>query len=83
MGPLAEGKDGIFANPILVEIGEKYDKSAAQVILRWLLQRGIIVFPKSTKESRMIENSDYLTLNYPKRIWKKSKNWKLMFQLLK
>lgn len=57
-GPLAEGKDGIFANLILVEIGEKYDKSAAQVILRWLLQRGIIVFPKSTKESRMIENSD-------------------------
>ena len=57
-GPLAEGKDGIFTNPILVEIGEKYDKSAAQVILRWLIQRGIVVFPKSTKESRMIENSD-------------------------
>ena len=57
-GPLAEGKDGIFTNPILVEIGEKYGKSAAQVILRWLLQRGIVVFPKSTKESRMIENKD-------------------------
>ena len=57
-GPLAEGKDGIFTNPILVGIGEKYDKSAAQVILRWLIQRGIIVFPKSTTESRMIENAD-------------------------
>lgn len=57
-GPLAEGKDGIFTNPILVEIGDKYGKSAAQVILRWLLQRGIVVFPKSTKESRMIENKD-------------------------
>ena len=57
-GPLAEGKDGIFKNPILVEIGEKYDKSAAQVILRWLIQRGIVVFPKSTKESRMLENKD-------------------------
>ncbi|MBQ2635119.1 MAG: aldo/keto reductase [Methanobrevibacter sp.] len=57
-GPLAEGKDGIFTNPILVEIGEKYGKSAAQVILRWLLHRGIVVFPKSTKESRMIENKD-------------------------
>ena len=57
-GPLAEGKDGIFTNPILVEIGEKYDKSSAQVILRWLIQRGIVVFPKSTKESRMIENAD-------------------------
>lgn len=57
-GPLAEGKDGIFTNPILSEIGAKYDKSVAQVILRWLIQRGIVVFPKSTKESRMIENSD-------------------------
>ena len=56
-GPLAEGKDGIFTNPILVEIGEKYGKSSAQVILRWLIQRGIVVFPKSTKESRMIENA--------------------------
>ena len=57
-GPLAEGKDDIFNNPILSEIGEKYGKSVAQVILRWLIQRDIVVFPKSTKESRMIENSD-------------------------
>ena len=57
-GPLAEGKDGIFTNPILSEIGEKYGKSVAQVILRWIIQRGIVVFPKSTKESRMIENAD-------------------------
>ena len=57
-GPLAEGKDDIFNNPILSEIGSKYDKSVAQVILRWLIQRDIVVFPKSTKESRMIENSD-------------------------
>ena len=41
-GPLAEGKDGIFTNPILSEIGEKYGKSVAQVILRWLIQRGIL-----------------------------------------
>ena len=57
-GPLAEGKDDIFNNPLLSEIGAKYDKSVAQVILRWLIQREIVVFPKSTKESRMIENSD-------------------------
>ena len=57
-GPLAEGKDGIFTNPILSKIGEKYGKSVAQVILRWIIQRGIVVFPKSTKESRMIENAD-------------------------
>lgn len=56
-GPLAEGKDGIFTNPLLTEIGKKYDKTAAQVILRWLIQRDIVVFPKSVKESRMIENS--------------------------
>ena len=57
-GPLAEGKDDIFNNPILSEIGSKYGKSVAQVILRWLIHRDIVVFPKSTKESRMIENSD-------------------------
>lgn len=57
-GPLAEGKDGIFTNPILSEIGDKYGKTVAQVILRWIIQRGIIVFPKSTKESRIIENAD-------------------------
>ena len=57
-GPLAEGKDDIFNNPILSEIGSKYEKSVAQVILRWLIQRDIVVFPKSTKESRMIENAD-------------------------
>lgn len=57
-GPLAEGRDGIFSNDILSEIGEKYDKSVAQVILRWLIQRGIIVFPKSVKSERMIENFD-------------------------
>ena len=55
---IIEGKDGIFTNPILSEIGEKYGKSVAQVILRWIIQRGIVVFPKSTKESRMIENAD-------------------------
>lgn len=55
-GPLAEGRNGIFTNPILAEIGEKYGKSVAQVILRWIIQRGIIVFPKSVKQERMEEN---------------------------
>ena len=55
-GPLAEGRNGIFKNPILAEIGEKYNKSVAQVIIRWIIQRGIIVFPKSTKLERMEEN---------------------------
>jgi 2,5-diketo-D-gluconate reductase A len=55
-GPLAEGRNGIFKNPLLAEIGEKYGKSVAQVIIRWIIQRGIIVFPKSTKPERMEEN---------------------------
>ena len=55
-GPLAEGRNGIFKNPILAEIGEKYNKSVAQVIIRWIIQKGIIVFPKSTKQERMEEN---------------------------
>lgn len=55
-GPLAEGRDGIFKNPVLSEIGEKYNKSVAQVIIRWIIQRGILVFPKSAKPERMAEN---------------------------
>lgn len=55
-GPLAEGKNGFFTNETLVDIGNKYGKTAAQVALRYLLQRGIIVIPKSTRKERMAEN---------------------------
>lgn len=54
--PFAEGKNNIFQNHILVSIAQKYNKSVAQVILRWLTQRGIVVIPKSTKRERMVEN---------------------------
>lgn len=54
--PFAEGKGGIFTDPVLKEIGEKYDKSTGQVILRWLLQRGIVVIPKSVHDARQKEN---------------------------
>ena len=57
-GPLAEGRDGIFQDETLKTIGDQYGKSVAQVILRWLIQRGIIVFPKSSAEGRMKENID-------------------------
>lgn len=56
--PFGEGRGGLFENPILAEIGEKYNKSAAQVMLRWHLQRGVIVIPKSTHKDRMKENFD-------------------------
>lgn len=55
-GSLAEGKFGIFAHPVLVAIGKKYGKSAAQVALRWSVQRGVAVIPKTTHKERMKEN---------------------------
>jgi diketogulonate reductase-like aldo/keto reductase len=54
--PFAEGKNNIFQNEILLSISAKYNKSAAQVILRWLVQRGIIALAKSTRKERMLEN---------------------------
>ena len=55
-GPLAEGKNNIFQNEILKAIGDKYGKSVAQVILRWHVQRGIVVIPKSVHKNRIQEN---------------------------
>lgn len=57
-GPLAEGKHGIFTNPVLTEIGKKYNKTAAQVVLRWNVQRGVVIIPKSTHIERMQQNID-------------------------
>lgn len=56
-GPLAEGKNNIFNNEILKTIGKKYNKTIAQVILRWLTQRNIPIIPKSVNKDRIIENS--------------------------
>lgn len=55
-GPFAEGKNDIFQNEILTAIAQKYNKSAAQVILRWLTQRGVVAIPKSVRKERMAEN---------------------------
>lgn len=55
-GPFAEGKNDIFNNEILTTIGEKYDKTAAQVILRWSIQRDVVVIPKTVHQDRMEEN---------------------------
>lgn len=54
--PFGEGKNNMFTNPTLVEIGNKYNKSAAQVILRWLIQRGVIIACKSTHLERIQQN---------------------------
>lgn len=56
--PFGEGRGGLFENEVLKEIGAKYDKSNAQVMLRWNIQRGVIVLPKSTHKERMIQNMD-------------------------
>ncbi len=54
--PFGEGRNGLFRNEVLVNIGKKYNKSSAQVILRWLIQRGVIIACKSTHIERMKEN---------------------------
>jgi diketogulonate reductase-like aldo/keto reductase len=58
--PFAEGRNNIFQNELLQSIGAKYNKSAAQVILRWVTQRGIIAFAKSSRKERMMENINVL-----------------------
>lgn len=59
-GPLAEGRNNFFTNPVLEKIGKKYGKSVAQVALRWLLQRGVIIIPKSVHIERMEQNLNIL-----------------------
>jgi diketogulonate reductase-like aldo/keto reductase len=59
-GPFAEGKNEIFHNKLLQSIGDKYNKSIAQVVLRWLTQRGVIAIPKSVRKERMAENFNSL-----------------------
>ncbi len=56
--PLAEGRNNFFTNPVLEEIGRKYGKSVAQVALRWLIQRDVIIIPKSVHIERMQQNLD-------------------------
>ncbi|WP_025146807.1 aldo/keto reductase [Pedobacter jeongneungensis] len=57
-GPFAEGKNNIFKDELLQAIGTQYNKSVAQVVLRWLIQRGVVAIPKSVRKERMAENLD-------------------------
>eukprot|EP01136_Pigoraptor_vietnamica_P025058 Opistho-1_new@78647 len=59
-GPFAEGKNNIFQNELLLALSAKYNKSVAQIILRWLTQRGVVVIPKSVRKERMEENFNSL-----------------------
>jgi len=59
-GPFAEGKNNLFHNELLLTIGKKYNKSIAQVVIRWLTQRGIVAIPKSVRKERMEENLNSL-----------------------
>lgn len=56
--PFAEGRNGLFHNPVLADIADRHGRSIAQVVLRWLIQRGIAVIPKSIKPERIAENFD-------------------------
>lgn len=57
-GGFAEGRNDLFTNPLLSEIGARHGKSVAQVVLRWLIQRGVVAIPKSVRPERMAENFD-------------------------
>jgi len=59
-GPFAEGKNDLFRNELLASIGAKYNKSIAQVVLRWLTQRGVVTIPRSVRKERMEENFNSL-----------------------
>lgn len=71
--PFAEGKNDIFHNEVLAGIGEEYNKSVAQVILRWLVQRGIVVLTKSTNVDRIKENLDIFNFELSKEDMEKIK----------
>ena len=58
--PFAEGRNNLFSNPVLSEIGKQYGKSIGQVVLRWVIQRGVVALAKSVRKERMMENIDVL-----------------------
>src|SRR4051794_28400738 len=57
-GPFAEGRNNLFTDATIAAIGGEHGKSVAQVVLRWLIQRGVVVIPKSVRRDRMAENFD-------------------------
>ena len=66
-GPFAEGKNGLFTNELLTGIGAQYGKSVAQVVLRWMIQRGVVVIPKTVSPERMAQNLDVFDFDAHRR----------------
>ncbi len=73
-GPFAEGKNNLFDNELLASIGKKYEKTIAQVVIRWLTQRGVIAIPKSVCKERMEENFNSLNFELSNEDMKAIKN---------
>ena len=69
--PFAEGLKGMFNEPVLLDIAQKHGKTPAQVILRWNVQQGVIIIPKSVHKERIEENMVIWTLNWMKKTWHK------------
>lgn len=67
--PFAEERNDFFTNSVLTEIGKKHNKTAAQTALRFLIQSGVVVIPKSAHKERLIQNIDVFILNRTMRIW--------------
>src|SRR5437660_2568192 len=74
-GPFAEGRNNIFHNDVLQAIGGKYGKSVAQVILRWLTQRGVVAIPKSVRKERSSRTSTSSTSSSAPRTWRRLPRW--------
>ena len=74
--PFGEGKNNMFNNEVLTSIGQKYGKTSAQVILRWLIQRGVIVVCKSTHFDRMKENFDVFDFELSHEDMEEIREWK-------
>lgn len=73
--PFGEGRGGLFTDPVISEIAKKYNKTTAQVILRWELQRGIVVIPKSVHKERIEQNIDVFDFKLDSADMKKWRNW--------
>ncbi len=75
-GPFAEGKNNMFTNELLRSIGQKHRKSVAQVVLRWLMQRGVVAIPKSVRKERIAGNFNIFDFELSTRtIWRLLQVW--------